>query len=224
VHGLTSVSTSWDKDFSEYALDIDKAKVLSYGITPQEIVSQLLIKGQVVSLNANLQSLNAQPVTLFFKGKFSENAQALRLIPIKTPNGDVPLEQLASLKKQLTFAKIERNKMLYSVDINGYRKDRPVTHITDEAETALSKIKENSDVILSQEGDIAQINDSFSRMMKAIALGIFILLMVLISIYKSVKLSLIMIVVLPLSLIGATWGMLLFHKPSCMPSLLGILL
>ncbi|MBD3750406.1 MAG: efflux RND transporter permease subunit [Sphingobacteriales bacterium] len=224
IHGLTSVSTSWDKDFSEFALDIDKAKVLSYGITPQEIVSQLLIKGQVVSLNANLQSLNAQPVTLFFKGKFSENAQALRLIPIKTPNGDVPLEQLASLKKQLTFAKIERNKMLYSVDINGYRKDRPVTHITDEAEVALSKIKENSEVVVTQEGDIAQINDSFSRMMKAIALGIFILFMVLISIYKSVKLSLIMIIVLPLSLIGATWGMLLFHKPSCLPSLLGILL
>ena len=34
----------------------------------------------------------------------------------------------------------------------------------------------------------------------------------------------IMIVVLPLSLIGASWGMLLFGKPSCMPSLLGILL
>jgi len=36
--------------------------------------------------------------------------------------------------------------------------------------------------------------------------------------------SLIMIVVLPLSMIGAAWGMLLFNKPSCMPSLLGILL
>ena len=30
-----------------------------------KIVSQLLIKGQVVSLNANLQ-LNAQPMTVFF--------------------------------------------------------------------------------------------------------------------------------------------------------------
>ncbi len=33
-----------------------------------------------------------------------------------------------------------------------------------------------------------------------------------------------MILVLPLSLIGAAWGMMLFNKPSCMPSLLGILL
>jgi multidrug efflux pump subunit AcrB len=113
---------------------------------------------------------------------------------------------------------------MYSIDVNGYRSNRPVSHITADAEAALKNVKSNNDVVISQEGDIAQINDSFHRMIKAIALGIFILTMVLISIYRSVKLSLIMILVLPLSMIGAAWGMLLFHKPSCMPSLLGILL
>ena len=42
--------------------------------------------------------------------------------------------------------------------------------------------------------------------------------------YLKRKMALIMILVLPLSLIGAAWGMLIFEKPSCMPSLLGILL
>ena len=224
VKGLTSVSTSWDKDFSEIALDINENTALSYGITPFEIATQILAKGQVVGLNANLQSLNTQPVTLYFKGKFSENEQTLRLLPIHTAMGDIPLGQMAKISKNLTFAKIERDKMLYSIDVNGYRSNRPVSHITDDAEAALKNVKGNDDVIISQEGDIAQINDSFSRMIKAIALGIFVLTMVLISIYRSVKLSLIMIVVLPLSMIGAAWGMLLFNKPSCMPSLLGILL
>jgi multidrug efflux pump subunit AcrB len=50
------------------------------------------------------------------------------------------------------------------------------------------------------------------------------MLMALIAIYRSVRLAIIMILVLPLSMIGASWGMLLFDKPSCMPSLLGILL
>jgi multidrug efflux pump subunit AcrB len=224
VKGLTSVSTSWDKDFSEIALNINENTALSYGVTPFEIATQILAKGQVVGLNANLQSLNTQPVTLYFKGKFSENEQTLRLLPIHTAMGDVPLAQLAKISKNLTFAKIERDKMLYSIDINGYRSNRPVSHITDDAEAALKNVKGNDDVIISQEGDIAQINDSFNRMIKAIALGIFVLTMVLISIYRSVKMSLIMIVVLPLSMIGAAWGMLLFNKPSCMPSLLGILL
>ena len=224
VKGLTSVSTSWDKDFSEIALNINENTALSYGITPYEIANQILTKGQVVGLNANLQSLNTQPVTLYFKGKFSENEQTLRLLPVNTAMGDIPLGQLAKISKNLTFAKIERDKLMYSVDINGYRSSRPVTHITEDAELALKNIKSNDDVIISQEGDIAQINDSFNRMIKAIALGIFILTMALITIYRSVRMSLIMILVLPLSMIGAAWGMLLFNKPSCMPSLLGILL
>ena len=223
IKGLTSLSTSWDKDFSEIVLNIDENKALSYGITPYEIAMQIPVRGQTVGLNADLQSLNTQIVRLYLKGKFSENEQTLRLLPIHTPMGEIPLEHLATISKNLTFAKIERDKMLYSIDVNGYRANRPVSHLTDDAEAALVNVKNDNDII-TQEGDIAQINDSFARMIKAIGLGIILLLMVLISFYRSVKMSFIMIAVLPLAMIGAAWGMLLFHKPSCMPSLLGILL
>jgi len=113
--------------------------------------------------------------------------------------------------------------MLYSLDVNGYRAKRPVTHLTQDTLDALKNVK-SSEFIVTQTGDIAQIDDSFKRMLKAIGLGIVILLMSLIAIYKSVRMAFIMILVLPLSLIGASWGMLIFDKPSCMPSLLGILL
>ncbi len=223
IHGLTSISTSWDKDFMEVELNIDESKALSYGITPYQIAMQLPIKGQVVGLNANLESMNTQFVRLYLKGKFSQNIETLRLLPIATPQGEVPLSAMATLKRHLTFAKIERDKLLYSVDINGYRAKRPVTHLTDDTITALKNAK-LADIQIEQTGDIAQIDDSFKRMGKAIGLGVIILIMTLIAIYKSVRMAFIMILVLPLSLIGAAWGMLLFGKPSCMPSLLGILL
>jgi len=66
--------------------------------------------------------------------------------------------------------------------------------------------------------------DTFKRMIKSIGIGIVLLLMALIAIYHSVRMSVVMILVLPLSMIGASWGMLLFNKPSCMPSLVGIML
>jgi len=223
VHGLTSVSTSWDKDFTEIELDIDENKALSYGITPYEVAMQLPIKGQIVSLNANLESMQTQLVRLYLKGKFSQNIQTLRLLPISTPKGEIPLSQIAKLKKHLTFAKIERDNMLYSLDINGYRATRPVTHLTTDTIKALKSAKLDG-IEITQAGDIAQINDSFPRMIKAIGLGIIILLMTLIAIYKSVRMAFIMILVLPLSMIGASWAMLLFGKPSCMPSMLGVLL
>ncbi len=223
VHGLTSVSTSWDKDFSEIELDIDKNKALSYGVTPYQIVMQIPLKGEVVGLGANFESMNTQIVRLYLKGKFSQNIETLKLLPISTPSGEIPLSAIAKLKRHLTFAKIERDKLLYSVDVNGYRAKRPVTHLTDETLAALKKAN-IQDVQLDQTGDIAQIHDSFKRMAKAIGLGVIVLIMALIAIYRSVRMAFIMIVVLPLSLIGAAWGMLLFGKPSCMPSLLGILL
>jgi multidrug efflux pump subunit AcrB len=67
-------------------------------------------------------------------------------------------------------------------------------------------------------------NDAFSRLIKAIAIGVVILILTLMVIYRSLRLALIMIVVLPLSMIGASWAMLIAHKPSCMPSMVGLLL
>jgi multidrug efflux pump subunit AcrB len=223
VKGLTSVSTSWDKDFSEYVIDIDRNKALRYGITPYNVAMQIPIKGQVASLNANLESMNTQFVRLYLKDRFTKNLETLKLLPIKTKFGEIPLSQIATIKKELTYAKLERDNMLYSVDVNGYRAKRPVTHLTDDTLEALKNVKTDG-VELTQTGDSAQIADSFKRMAKAIGLGVIILLMTLIAIYKSVRMAFIMILVLPLSMIGASWGMLLFNKPSCMPSLLGILL
>lgn len=223
IKGLTSLSTSWDKDFTEVKLDVDENKALSYGITPYQIAMQLPVKGQVVGLEGNLQSMNTQFVRMYLKGKFSDNIQTLRLLPIKTKFGEVPLETLARISKQLTYAKIERDKLMYSVDVNGYRAKRPITHITAAAASSLKKVNLGGDIV-SQQGTIATINDSFSRMIKAIILGIVLLLMALIAIYKSVRMALIMIFVLPLSMIGAAWGMLLLNKPSCLPSMMGILL
>ena len=224
IKGLTSVSQSWDSDFSEITLKIDTNKALSYGLTPAAIAEQIPIQGRVLSLSGNLSSMTTQYVRLYLKGSFSEDIQSLKSMLIQTPNGEeLPLTALATVGRNLTQAKIERDQMLYSVDVNGYRATRPITHITDDANAALKKV-DTSGFIVSQEGDIVSLNDSFERMIKAIGSGIVILTLTLIVIYRSVRLGLIMIVVLPLSMIGASWGMLLFDKPSCMPSLVGILL
>ena len=223
VKGLTSISQSWDKDFMEVVIDIDKNRALSYGVTPLQVAAQLPLKGQVVALAANLPSMDTQFVRLYLKGKYNENIQTLKLLPIATKFGQIPLSELAKISYQLTPAKIERDKLLYSIDVNGYRAKRPITHITEDAERALKKV-DTTGFIVTQEGDIAQLQDSFKRMIKAIAIGVVLLLMTLVAIYESVRLAIIMILVLPLSMIGAAWGMMIFDKPSCMPSMVGLLL
>jgi multidrug efflux pump subunit AcrB len=97
IKGLTSTGISWDNDFSEIVLNIDQNKAQYYGISPVQIAGQLALKGFPVSLNANLSTFVVQPVRLYYQGAYGENAETLRLVPIKTPKGFVPLSQLAKM-------------------------------------------------------------------------------------------------------------------------------
>jgi len=223
VKGLTSVNTSWDNDFTEARLEIDTNRALAYGITPVQIAAQLPMTGIPVALSGNLVSMQTQFVRLYFNRPFDGNLEELRLIPIQTPQGPVPLEALAAIRHDLTANKVERNQLLYSLDVSGYRVRRPVSILTEDTVKTLNQAG-IAGVEIRQEGDILQLQDSFGRMITATAIGVVLLLVALIAIYQSVRLSIIMILVLPLAMIGAAWGMLVFNKPSCMPSLMGIML
>ena len=223
IHGLTSLSRSWDKDFMEVELDIDENKALSYGITPYQIAMQLPLKGQVIGLNSNLASMNAQYVRLYLKGKFSKDIETLKLLPISTKFGEIPLLELAKIKKHLTYSKIERDQMQYSLDVNAYRSKQAITHLTDAAKKII-KEKNLTNVEIVQAGSIVAIEDSFTRMAKALGLGIILLVLTLMAIYKSLRLAILMVLVMPLAMTGAVWSMLFFDKPMCLPSMLGVLL
>jgi multidrug efflux pump subunit AcrB len=223
VRGLTSITLSWDDDFAEVRLNIDTNRALAYDMTPSQIISQLPLAGPPVAVSAKMVSMQNQFVRLYFNRPFDGNPEQMRLIPIQTPKGPAPLEALAQIEYGLTANKIERNQMFYSLDVAGYRALRPVSMLMEDVQAGLKKIGLKG-VEISQEGDVKQMEDSFGRMIKAMTMGVILLFMALIAGYRSVRMAVVMILVLPLSMIGASWGMLIFHKPSCMPSEVGLLL
>jgi multidrug efflux pump subunit AcrB len=223
VKGFTSVNTSWDNDFTEARLAIDTNRALAYGMTPLSIAAQLPLAGVPVALAANLVSMDTQFVRLYFDHGVGDTVEELALVPIQTAKGPVPLATLATITYDFTAGKIERNQMLYSLDVSGYRRTRPVSIMTADTVEAVQKAGVTG-VIIDQQGDIFQMKDSFARMIKAIGIGVVLLLLCLVAIYQSTRMAMVMVLVLPLSMIGASWGMLAFNKPSCMPSMIGIML
>jgi len=218
IKGLTTIKTSWDKDFYEISLKIDKNKALFYGVTPLDIISQIALKDNTIAISSTLSSMNAQNIRINYSDKNLEN---LKLLLIDTKKGVIPLSQIATIKKQFTYNKIERDNLQYSIDVMAYRNTRPVTMITADSDKIL---KQAGVTNYYQMGDITSLKDAFSRVIKAIAIGIILLILTLMVVYRSLKLSLIMIIVLPLSMIGASWSLIIANKPSCMPSMVGLLL
>jgi len=221
IKGLTTTMISWDKDFLEAEIVIDKNKALSYGLTPAAIISQIAIKDQIASISSSLASMNVQFVRVRFLEDFSKNLQTLKMLPITTKTGTIPLSTVATIKTHFTYSKIERNSLKYSIEAQGYREKRAISKITDDADKLLLK---HGIYNYYQSGDMKELNDAFSRLIKAVVIGVIVLILTLMVVYRSLRLSLIMIVVLPLSMIGGMWGLLIANKPSCMPSMVGLLL
>ena len=221
VRGLTTIKTSWDKDFLEARVIVDKNKALSYGITPLGILSQIALRDQPASMIASIESMDPQIIRIRFNKDFDKNFHNLKLLLINTPKGVVPLDQLAKIKTDFTYNRIDRYDLQYAIDVEGYRSTRPVSKITADADKILQS---HGITHYYQTGDIEEMHDAFSRLIKSIAIGVVILILTLMVVYQSLRLALIMIIVLPLSMIGAAWSMLIAHKPSCMPSMVGLLL
>ena len=221
IRGLTTTMISWDKDFLEAEVIIDKNKALSYGLTPGAILMQIALKDQVASISSSLASMNVQFVRVKFANNFDKNLQTLKMLPITTKDGTIPLSEVAKIKTHFTYSKLDRDNLEYSIEAMAYREKRAISKITDDADRLLHK---HGITNYYQAGDMKELTDAFDRLIKAVVIGVIVLILTLMVVYQSLRLSLIMIVVLPLSMIGGMWGLLIANKPSCMPSMVGLLL
>ena len=79
-------------------------------------------------------------------------------------------------------------------------------------------------VSFSDQGDVAESTDSRGRMLTGLGIGILLLFAILAPAYGSISLALLSILILPLSVIGAVWGLLAFDKSFALPAILGIIL
>ncbi len=110
-----------------------------------------------------------------------------------------------------------------TLDILAYRNTAPESILSQKALEATKKSLPPG-IEYADMGDSAQGADSSKRMLIGLAIGILLLLGVLVPAYRSVPLAFLSILILPLSAIGAIWGLLIFNKALALTAILGIIL
>lgn len=224
VPGFTSVSTSWDRDSAEAELVLDENRLHELGLTPEAVASQLPLKGQAVASLSKLPTVSALPVRSYFSAPYRSDPGAIRLLPIRTPDGgSVSLGEIAELVYHPTTALLSTNRLRYSLDLFAYREGAPISHLSAGAQKAVRKVLPPG-VEMRDEGDAASAADSSKRMLTGLGLGIMLLFGILVPSYGSIGLAVLSILILPLSVIGAIWGLLVFDKALALPAILGIVL
>ncbi|MHB1676217.1 MAG: efflux RND transporter permease subunit [Sulfuriferula sp.] len=224
VPGLTSVSTTWDRDSEEDVLVFNDAKLRKLGLTPEQITAQLPLKGLPVAAVSRLPSMSSIPVLLYFDRPYRSNPQALMNLPIRLPDGrDTTLAEVAHLVLQPSTAVLTTNGIRYSLDLYGFRNTVPVSFLSAGTMAAVEKTLPPG-VSAEDYGDFPVGQESSRLMMLGLGLGMMLLFSVLVPAYRSVGLAALSVLILPLSAIGAIWGLLAFGKAMALPAILGIVL
>jgi len=224
TQGLVNVAKTWDLSKDVYQLKIDEQKSAFYGISADDIAKQvaLYLKG---SPSASLAVNNAVDTLIRVRGADREKAiMTLDTILIDTPKGKVPLSTFSSLIKVKEPSQITREGLKYTVDVYGFREKASISHIMQNFDKAYAGVELPDGVELTQTGDIAQFQDSAKRMVKAVAFGVGLIFFVLIPMFNSLRAPLLIIFSIPLTLVGASWILLLMDYHTSMPAMMGFIL
>ena len=224
TQGLVNVAKTWDLDKTVYTLSVDEAKAAYYGVGADAVSRQLglYIKGSPAAFmpveNSNdtlIRILGAD------RGEILHN---LETYLIDTPKGKVPLAELARVETKLEPSQITREGLEYTLDVYGFREKAAISHIMKSFDEVYSGVELPEGVHMAQTGDIAQFEDSAGRMVKAVILGIGLIFFTLVPLFGSVRAPLLIIFSIPLTLVGASWILLLMDYHTSMPAMMGFIL
>jgi multidrug efflux pump subunit AcrB len=224
--GVVSVSRTWDIDKTVYNLDFNRERVAFYGLTNTDVTRQLqaLLRGALVATFPSANSLDFG-VRVWLPEDQRDRIELLSTILIDTPRGDkIPLGILATVSRIQEPGVINREGLNYTLNVYGFREKAAISHIMDNFSKSFKGSVLPSSVTMEQVGDIKEFNNSAGRMLKSIGFAVILIFFTLITFFDSIKISLMIILSIPLTIIGAAWTLLLLGYHVSMPAMMGFIL
>ncbi|MCK5540880.1 MAG: efflux RND transporter permease subunit, partial [Deltaproteobacteria bacterium] len=226
TRGVVSVSRTWDIDKTVYNLNINRERAAFYGLKHAAISAQLqaLLRGAQVATFPAANSIDFG-VRVWLPAAQRDRLELLSTILVETPKGEkIPLSALATVTRELEPGVINREALNYTLNVYGHRKKAAISHIMDNFAQSFKGSVLPPSVTMEQVGDIKQFKNSAGRMAKAIGFAVILIFFTLITFFDSVKASLMIVLSIPLTIIGASWTLLLLDYHVSMPAMMGFIL
>jgi len=226
IPGLRDVYKNWSLNTPETRVKIDHKRAAELGLTGKSIANQVY------------QAMEGWKVTPYHQVHYRDLDIFLRYAPADRKNINdlddmvvqgtggrhVPLRELATLEQHMGPSIVTREDYHQTLDVLGYHYGRPLSEAVNDVKKSLSDLKIPQGYLLDITGEQRDFQEARSRMVKALALGILAVYLVLVAQFRSFKHPLTIMMAVPLQFIGVAAGLLVAGKYLSMPAMLGIIL
>lgn len=233
IPGTTEVLAGTKDNGIEFVLKIDRARASQLGLTPAAVAQTLrtAIQGETatdirqgkedievrVSLNLNPDYRTPEEVN-------RTTIDAIRNLELVTPKGTVLLDSIVTVSLGSAEASITHEDGERVVNVESYLEEGVVaSDITAAFSEKFDRANLPAGVSMSVGGENEEVDQSFAEMFYALIAGIFLIALILVVQFNSLRYSLFVILVPPFSLAGLLIGLTLTGQTLSFPSLMGFI-
>jgi multidrug efflux pump subunit AcrB len=223
--GLVDVRRSWHIDKPDCRISIDPDLATLYQSSQIDVAREL--QAAVKGVSATAMRLNGFldiPIRVQYEGQDIQSPRQLRDVTINTSLGQVPLRALATIHPHLNQPFITRETLLATLDITGINRGYTIGHVTGMVKKRLAKVATPYGYSIQIAGTAVDMKTGQQEMGRALLVGIVLLFILLIAMFKSFLHPFTIMAAIPLAVAGGIWGLLIFDKPMCKPAMMGFIL
>ncbi|MBP9749432.1 MAG: efflux RND transporter permease subunit, partial [Candidatus Pacebacteria bacterium] len=234
IPGARDVVSSAEADASEIVLSVDRVKAAELGLSPLTIAQTL--RTAVFGTEATTIKKGADEIRVVVKTDLNRSfntaadtniatVDTLRELPVQTPNGTILLGSVLNVSLRGANDVISHEDQERTVTITGQLDGGAyATDVTTEfSRRAQAELALPDDVIMTVGGENEDVNQSFKDMFRALIIGMLLVFVILMFEFNQYRLALFVLSVVPLSLIGVLFGLLVTNQPVSFPTMLGFI-
>ena len=230
---VINITTSTQSNGSEFDLTIDRAKAAAFGLNTQTVAETL--RAAITGMKATTITLPSQNIDVVVKldlnsANTDPNATTqatiddVKNISIQGPTQSVLLGSILNDSLGAANADIAHNDQNRIETVSAYPDSKTTTSAVVAAfQKRIGELNLPAGVSVSYGGETQSITQSFTQMFIAILAGLVLMFVILIIAFNSIRYSLYLLSIVPLSLIGVLDGLAFTGQPVSFTSLLGVI-
>ncbi|MEM6966315.1 MAG: efflux RND transporter permease subunit [Bacteroidota bacterium] len=228
VPGTKNVKDNWGPKTKKFLVDIDQSRAQKAGVTSQDISASLLTVLDGFQTGNYREDDKSIPIVMRSDSDQQQSLASLETMNIFAQNSgrSVPLLQVASIIPDWQYAKIQRNDLERTVNVScELREGANASAITTQMSTWIEEDKQNwsADYTYTFGGDAERTADSMGSVISYLPVSGFIIILLLIIQFNSVKKMIIVLLTIPLAIIGVVIGLLSFGEAFGFMPFLGVI-
>ncbi len=204
----TEVSNSLETTVPAVSVAVNHAAAAQYGLTPATIGAA--VRAELTGTTATTVALYGEDLKIVVRGNGSsaENLDALRSMPIPAPaGGTVPLSTVAAISVDLSPQSIARTDQTRQVSITGNTISGNATDISKEIQTILDSYPMPEGYRAELSGSYADMMENFRTLLLAIVVAIGLVYFILAAQFESFLMPVMVMMILPIAISGALFGL-----------------